>query len=209
MKVESCQVGGLATNCYIVYDEAEREGAVIDPGAEAEKILRLIKQRNLHIGAILFTHGHFDHVGAAADLHDVLQAPLWAHEEDVKFILDAVRLGHNFGECVERAPKTVEFRLQEGVPVNIGPLSFRVLHTPGHTRGGVTLLTGKCAFTGDTLFRGGIGRSDFESGNHRELLNSIKTKLFTLEDDIIVYPGHGPASSIGWEKENNPFVRHF
>ena len=207
MKVESCQVGGLATNCYIVYDEAVREGVVIDPGAEAERILNLIKQRNLQIGAIFFTHGHFDHVGAAADLHDALQAPLWGRGEDIKYILDAVRQGYNFGERVDRAPEKVEFRFEEGIPVNIGPLSFRVLHTPGHTPGGVTLICGKCAFTGDTLFRGGMGRSDFEGGSHRELLNSIKTKLFTLEDDIVVYPGHGPSSAIGWEKRNNPFVR--
>ena len=152
MKIEICQVGRLATNCYIVYDEAVREGAVIDPGAETGKILSVIKRLNLHIGAILFTHGHFDHVGAAADLHDALQAPLWCHEEDVKYVLDAVNQGINFGERVERAPEKVDFRLQEGIPVNIGPLSFRVLHTPGHTRGGVCLLSDKCSFTGDTLF---------------------------------------------------------
>ncbi len=208
MKVEVCQVGGLGTNCYVVYDEATREGAVIDPGAEADRILGLVKTRNLHIGAILFTHGHFDHVGAAADLHDVWQAPLWCHEEDVKCVLDAVNQGMLFGERVKRAPEKVDFLLQEGVPVNIGPLAFRVLHTPGHTRGGVTLLTGKFAFTGDTLFRAGIGRSDFAGGSHRELLNSIKTKLFTLEDETVVYPGHGPSSTIGYEKHNNPFVRY-
>ncbi|MBQ7568814.1 MBL fold metallo-hydrolase [bacterium] len=209
MIIESCQVGPLATNCYIVADEASREGVVIDPGDDADEILQIVRHRNLHVGAILLTHGHFDHVGAVADLHDATGAPLWCHEEDVRIVLDAVNQGASFGCSVKRAPDKVDFLLQEGIPVNIGPLSFRVLHTPGHTKGGVTLVTGKHAFTGDSLFCGGIGRTDFEGGSHRELLASIKTKIFSLDDDTTVYPGHGPTSTIGYEKKNNPFVRYY
>lgn len=208
MIIEAISVGELGTNCYIVADEATLEGVIIDPGAEADVILREVRRRNLHIGAILITHGHFDHVGAAADLHDALGAPLWCHAIDTGWVLDSVRQGADFGVRVKRAPEKVEFNLEEGVPVNIGPLSFRVLHTPGHTPGGVTLVLGDNAFTGDTLFCEGIGRSDFNGGSHSELLKSIKSKIYQLDDNVKVWPGHGPSSTIGHEKQHNPFVRH-
>ena len=208
MIIEKCAVGGIATNCYIAADEASHEGVVIDPGAEPERILALIKERGIRVAALLFTHGHFDHVGAAADLHEALGAPIWCHRDDAGIALDAVAQAADFGARISRAPEKIDFYLEDGVPVKLGPLTFQVMHTPGHTPGGVTLILDKYAFTGDSLFRGGIGRSDFDGGDHASLLKSIKQKIYTLPDDTVVHPGHGPSSTIGYEKRNNPFVRH-
>ena len=210
MIIKTCPVGELQTNCYLVADEATREGVIIDPGADAQRILEAVKAENIKVMAMLITHGHFDHVGAARDIQDALgPVPIWCHEADVAWVLDAVNQGRDFGVRVERAPEKVDFHLVEGETVCLGALNFRVLHTPGHSPGGVTLVAGKHAFTGDTLFAGGIGRSDFDGGSHRQLLDSIRRKLYSLDDDVAIYPGHGPSSSIGEEKRSNPFVRHW
>ncbi len=208
MIVKCLPVGELETNCYIVADEATRVGVLIDPGAEPERILEAVKRANVKISAILVTHGHFDHVGAVASLQEVLNVPLWCSEIDSPWAINCAKQGLEFGVRVAKAPAKVDFYLVEGETVCYDPLSFRVMHTPGHTPGGVTLVIGKYAFTGDTLFAGSVGRSDFEGGSHKELMDSIRRKIYSLEDDTIVCPGHGPQSTIGEEKRTNPFVRN-
>lgn len=207
MIIKTYPVGDLQTNCYIVGDENTKIGAIIDPGAESKYLLEQISSLGLAIKAILLTHGHFDHVGAVADIAETLGIPLWCHGQDSEYVTDCVRQGSSFGIYVERAPKKIDCEYVDGQQLDIGPLSFQVLHTPGHTPGGVTLVLGKNAFTGDSLFRGSIGRTDFVGGNHRQLIDSIRTKIFALPDDTIIYPGHGPKSTIAYEKDNNPFVK--
>ncbi|MBI5554415.1 MAG: MBL fold metallo-hydrolase [Elusimicrobia bacterium] len=183
MKIETIPVGSLETNCYIVYDDDSRQAAVIDPGEEPEKILSVIDSLKVMVKLIIHTHGHFDHTGASEALRRKTKAKLLIHHGDV-----------------DLAGFTPEAFLHDGEIVFFGPLEFKALHTPGHTPGGITLVGKGFAFTGDTLFNNGVGRTDFTGGNETVLWQSIRGKLFTLPPDTVIYPGHGPASTIGQEK---------
>lgn len=207
MIIKTYPVGDLQTNCYIIADEATHLGVIVDPGAEPKTILEAVKADGLQIKAMLATHGHFDHIGAAQDLHEILGVPLWCHKLDEAMAINAVAFGAMFNVRVDRAPQKVDFYLEDGKRIDVGALSFEVLHTPGHTPGGITLVCGKHAFTGDTLFAGGMGRTDLDGGSHSQIISSITDKLYALDDDIRIYPGHGPTSTIGWEKRNNPYLR--
>ncbi len=184
VKIETIPVGSLQTNCYLVYDEESKQGAVIDPGDEVEKILALIKARQVTVRSIVHTHGHYDHTGASEALRRVTKAKIMIHQADV-----------------DLAGFTPEAFLHDGETIFLGPLEFKVLHTPGHTPGGISLVGKGIAFTGDTLFNNGVGRSDFTGGNETALWQSIRQKLFTLPPETVIYPGHGPASTIGQEKK--------
>jgi glyoxylase-like metal-dependent hydrolase (beta-lactamase superfamily II) len=166
------------------------EGAIIDPGAEAFRIVKVITNAGLRIKYILITHGHFDHTGAAGELKDIVKAPVWIHR------LDAQGLGF---------PPDGE--LADGQEIEVGTYRIKVIHTPGHSPGGVCLYAPGAVFTGDTLFYGSIGRTDFPGGDHNRLITGVKEKIFPLGDDVRVYPGHGPASTIGRERGTNPFFR--
>jgi glyoxylase-like metal-dependent hydrolase (beta-lactamase superfamily II) len=190
--VKSFAVGWLSTNCYVVGCEETREAAVIDPGMdntpEVEQILDYIKSNSLHVKYIINTHGHSDHVTGNANIKQATDAPILIHE--------------NNQENVQADKK-----LRDGDVIHVGTLKLVVLHTPGHTKDGIALLTDKAVFTGDTLFAGSVGRTDFAGGSHDELMMSIKTKLLPLPDNLTVYPGHGAFSTIGDEKRYNPFLR--
>jgi hydroxyacylglutathione hydrolase len=192
MIVKSFAVGWLSTNCYVVGCEETREAAVIDPGMdnepEVEHVLNYIKSNRLHVKYIINTHGHSDHVSGNGAMKEATGAPILIHEINQEHV---------------QADK----KLHDGDVINVGTLKLAVLHTPGHTKDGIALLTDKAVFTGDTLFAGSVGRTDFAGGSYEELMQSIKTKLLPLPDNLMVYPGHGPFSTIDDEKRYNPFLR--
>ncbi|MFH1032418.1 MAG: MBL fold metallo-hydrolase [Chloroflexota bacterium] len=191
MIIETLEVGPIAANCYIVGDETTKEGLIIDPGDEASRILKKVKYLNLKIKAIVLTHSHFDHIGAAKQVKQSTGAELAAHADDARGL-------------IESPPDRL---LKGGDKIEIGKLSFLVLHTPGHSAGGISLLGQGVVFTGDTLFNFGIGRTDFPGSSYSQIMTSIHTKLLVLPDNTVVYPGHGPKSTIGIERQHNPFLR--
>ncbi len=207
LQVEPLIVGPLLSNCYIVYDDRLKEGVIIDPGDDADIILQAVKELAINIKFILATHGHFDHVGAVAPLKRVLKAEFLAHKDDFFFIEDGEKAARRWNIDIEQPPKPDRF-IVDGDKIKVGNFHLEVIHTPGHSPGGVSFLHDRMLFGGDTLFQGSIGRTDFRKGSFEDLSKSIKTRLYTLPDDTIVYTGHGPITTIGDEKMYNPFVRN-
>lgn len=206
LQVEPLIVGPLFSNCYIIYDDKEKQGAVIDPGDDADNILDAVKELGIKINYILATHGHFDHVGAVAPLRKELKAEFLAHKGDFFFLEDGENAARRWGVDIEQPPKPDRF-IEDGDKIKVGKFELEVIHTPGHSPGGVSFLYDRMLFGGDTLFQGSIGRTDFRKGSFEDLAKSIKTRLYNLPDDTIVYTGHGPNTTIGSEKRHNPFVR--
>ncbi len=197
-------VGPIAANCYIVGDEAAGQGMVIDPGDEAGKILARINKLELDIKHIVLTHGHLDHAGALAEVKEATGADVAVHARD-KAVLEDKSLSILL-DIPYKAPPVIGRLLEDRNVVSVGGLDFIVIHTPGHTPGGICLLGDGVLFSGDTLFRGSIGRADFTGGSYERLMESIQDNLMVLDDDIKVYPGHGPATTIGAERRGNPFL---
>jgi hydroxyacylglutathione hydrolase len=183
-------VGAYQANCYILGCKKTMEGVVIDPGDEAFRIAREVSHAGLKIKYILITHGHPDHTGAAGELKGILKALLWIHRLDSR--------GLDFPP---------DGTLFDGQEIEVGTYKIRVIHTPGHSPGGVCLYAPGAVFTGDTLFAGSVGRTDFPGGDHNRLIKGVREKIFPLGDDLRVYPGHGPYSTIGQERLRNPFFR--
>ena len=206
MLLETLVVGPLAVNCYLVGDEETREAIVIDPGDDARDILDTIRRGRLIVKAIVNTHAHFDHVGALTEVREVTGAPFMLHADEVPILGAASASAAMFGIKVAN-PKPADRLLHEGDEVRVGKLALQVLHTPGHTPGGICLLGDERVFVGDTLFQGSIGRTDFPGGDYGTLMASIRDKLLPLPDGTAVYAGHGAATTIGEEKQFNPFVR--
>ena len=206
LQVEQLVVGPLDSNCFIVWDDQIKQGVVIDSGDDADKILNRIKELGIEIKAILVTHGHFDHVGAVAPLKRELNVEFLAHKDDLFFIEDGENAARRWGFIIEQPPKPDRF-IEDGDTIEVGNYELEVLHTPGHSPGGVSFLHNRMVFGGDTLFQSSIGRTDFRKGSFEELEKSIKTRLYTLPDDTIVYTGHGPTTTIGEEKRYNLFVK--
>jgi len=194
-------------NCSLVWDEAGH-AALIDPGGEAPRLLAEVAQRGLTLQSILLTHGHLDHVGAAAELRDALGIPIIGPQREEQFWLDLLpQQAELFG-----FPRTPAFTpdqwLEDGDAVEVGTIRFEVLHCPGHTPGHVVFYQpdARLAFVGDVLFKGSIGRTDFPRGDYAALLAAIREKLFPLGDDVRFVPGHGAMSTFGRERVENPFV---
>jgi len=206
LQVEPLIVGPLMSNCYIVWDEKLKQGVIIDPGDDADNILKVVKELGIEIKYILATHGHFDHVGGVASLRQNLNAEFFAHEKDFFFIEDGKNAANRWNVDIEQPPKPDRF-IEDGEKIKVGGFELEVLHTPGHSPGGISFLNDRMVFCGDTLFQGNIGRTDFRQGSFEILSNSIKIRLYTLSDDTIVYTGHGPVTTIGDEKKFNAFVR--
>ncbi len=205
LTIQSFAVMPFDENCYVVSDETG-EGVVIDPGGMAKQILAYIREAKLSIVAVLNTHGHCDHIGANDEIRDETGAPLYIHREDAAMISDMkLNLSAFMGFRVMSRP--AEQLLSEGDKITFGQSELEVLHTPGHTKGGVCFVGEGVAFTGDTLFAGSIGRSDFPGGSERDLIGNIKKKLLALPDETKVYSGHGPSSEIGWERKCNPYLQ--
>ena len=204
IRVFAMEVGPLAVNAYIVERAGTRRAVVIDPGGDGEEILAQVAARGLAVEKILLTHGHFDHVGAVRLLRERTGAPVHVHPADVARMTGASRQGMLFGLSVHDPPPP-DVLVQEGDSVPFQDRAFRVAHTPGHTPGCVSYILGDTAFVGDLIFAGSIGRTDLPGGDHEQLLESVRTKIFTLPDETVLFPGHGPATTVGREKRTNPF----
>ncbi|SFR03048.1 MBL fold metallo-hydrolase [Desulfoscipio geothermicus] len=198
------EVGPLGTNCYIIGCAETGFGAVIDPGDEDARILEQLQHLKLKCQYIILTHGHVDHIGAVGEVHAATGAAVCIHQADAERLVNPARYSLLPVDSVK--PKTADRLLKDGDKIQVGKTTLEVIHTPGHTPGGVCLKTEDILFTGDTLFAGSVGRSDLPGGSHNQLINSIKTKLLAFPDATKVYPGHGPASTIGAEKKFNPFL---
>ena len=192
-------------NCFVLGCDTTQEAAVIDPGDEPDRILLALAESNLTVKLIINTHGHFDHVGANKKLKEVTGAPILIHPLDAPMLNQLASSAAAWGMKAENSPPA-DRELQDGDQVNFGKINLKVLHTPGHTPGGISLYTDHEVFVGDTLFAGSIGRTDFPGGSFETLKESIQQKLFALGDDLKVYPGHNQATTIGVEKRSNPFV---
>jgi glyoxylase-like metal-dependent hydrolase (beta-lactamase superfamily II) len=215
MIVKMLTLGALGTNCYVIWDEKSEETVVIDPAFSTESegkrtVLRLIKTRSLGVRFIVNTHGHADHTCGNGVVKKATGAPILIHELDAPLLGVSVRALMNrlwpslFGIRLTSPP--ADNILHEGDKIAIGKTMLTVLHTPGHTAGGISLAAENSVFVGDTLFKGSIGRTDFPGGSYKQIIKSIKEKLATLPDNFMVYPGHGPATTIGEEKRTNPYL---
>jgi len=198
-------VGPLQVNCFILADEKTKEAVVIDPGDDAADILKLINEKALKVKYIVNTHGHFDHVGANRAVKEATGAEILIHEADALLMAAAAQQSSAFGMRSASSPPADRF-VTHGDVIMAGEIALTVAHTPGHSQGGICLLEQGMAFTGDSLFAGSIGRTDFPGGDLTTLLGSIKKNLLTLPDDTKVFSGHGPASTIGEERSENPFL---
>lgn len=206
MIIKNLNVGPLMTNCYILGCEDTKEAVVIDPGGDANNILKALSDDNLTLVHIINTHGHFDHVGGNKRLKEVTSAKIVIHAEDAPMLEHLSSAAATFGVSSEDSPPP-DTLVKDGDTIKFGNEELKVIHTPGHSPGGICLLTGDMIFVGDTLFQMSIGRTDLPGGSYDELINSIKTKLLVLDGGIKVFSGHTPPTSIGFEKKSNPFLR--
>ena len=208
MIFETFAVGPLQCNCIVVGCEQTREALVIDPGDEVDRILKVLNHHNLRVIGILHTHAHFDHVGATKPLKEATGSPAYMHKEDLFLYEHLAQQVAMFGL---KAPEStnIEQWFKEGDVVKAGTLAAQVLHTPGHSPGSVCFsLPGKL-LSGDTLFAGSIGRTDLWGGSYEQIIQSIRTKLLVFPDETEVYPGHGPSTTVGREKQYNPFLQEY
>ncbi len=212
LEIITFPAGPLACNCSIVADRARREAVVIDPGGDEARILQLLRERDFEVKALLHTHAHLDHLGATGPVREATQAPVWLHGAD-RFLWDIVPLQANFLGMTPFTPPPIDEELEQGQELAIGSLRLRIDHTPGHSPGSVCFrLHGGSreplhVFSGDTLFRGSIGRTDLWGGDFNSLIASIHDRLLGLADATPVTPGHGPRTTIGFERGQNPFLQ--
>lgn len=207
MILEKLIVSSVETNCYIIGCERTLEGTVIDPGEDKEEILRVVKKHNLDIKYIINTHAHIDHIAANKHIKDATGAKICMHEDDIKMLSDSsLNLSYKLYPSQKLSFPEVDITLKDGDEIKMGDIKLSILHTPGHTPGCISIVTDRCIFTGDTLFLGSIGSTDFPLSSEKKLIDSIKRKIFKLPDDFIIYPGHGSSSTIGREKSENPYL---
>lgn len=206
MKIFTLEVGYIGTNCYVVVN-GDNEAVVIDPGDEAGKIRDFLKENNFTLKMIFLTHGHFDHIGAVSELKNEFSVPVYIHPDDYEMAKDPLKNeSRNFGGPEVFCVPDKFYNDKDIIP--FGSESFEVMATPGHSEGSVSLITGDNIFTGDTLFAGSIGRTDLYKGNYSVLACSLK-KFLDIEKDFNIFPGHGEATSLSYEKRLNPFLRLF
>lgn len=205
MILETVCVGALEVNCYILASDKAQEAIIIDPGAQENKIRDVLDKHKLRPAFIINTHGHIDHIGC----DDEFGVPVYVHRDDAALLKDA-KLNLSGFLVTPYSVKSVIKTLEDCKNISLGEIELQVIHTPGHTPGGICLLMkapcDNILFSGDTLFCEGIGRTDFNGADEGMLIKSIKEKLLVLADNTIIYPGHGPTSTIGYEKKHNPFL---
>lgn len=199
MIIKTFPVGMLQENCYIIINEEVNEAVTVDPGDEGERLIANIERLGCSLKAILLTHGHADHVGAVVDLKNKFNVPVYINEKEILCM-------QNDNTVFGKLPECYDF-IKDGDELAIAGLKIKCIHIPGHTLGGMCFLIDNELFTGDTLFQGAVGRSDFYGGNHVELINSINEKLMILDKKINIYPGHGPSSTLMYEAMRNPFLQ--
>ncbi|MCM8813486.1 MAG: MBL fold metallo-hydrolase [Candidatus Omnitrophica bacterium] len=199
--IRTIAVGELQTNCYILAPRGESTAVIVDPGAESERLKKIVDHLNLDIRAVFLTHGHFDHLGAV----ESFAVPVFIHAADRDCLSDSTK---NYSEAfgVSLRVDGQVHAVQDGDILTPAGLSLRVIHTPGHTRGGICLLGSSFLLSGDTLFYRGIGRTDLAGGSSAQIVAAIREKLFCLDDAVRVFPGHGPPTTIGEEKRENPYL---
>jgi glyoxylase-like metal-dependent hydrolase (beta-lactamase superfamily II) len=206
MLLHQFATGPLETNTYLVADREAGEALVIDPGGEPAEILAFLKQHGLTCRQIVNTHGHFDHISGNRALKEATGASLLIHADDVPMLDAASSHARLFMMRAENSPPADQLLVDQG-EVRVGSVVLRVLHTPGHSPGGVTLVAPGVAFCGDLVFYGSVGRTDLPGGSERVLLESIRRQIMPLPDDTVLYPGHGPETTVGRERRQNPFFR--
>ena len=206
MIFEALEAGIYGANCYIAGSEETKEAAVIDPGGDFEKIDAKINALGLTPKMVILTHYHGDHIGAVQEFIDKYGTKVYIHEEDAKALNDS---SMNFSKSMFGKGISIEadVKLKDGDIITLCELKFEIIHTPGHTKGGICIKVGNIMMTGDTLFNGSIGRTDFPGGSFEEIIKSIKEKIFKYEDDTVIYPGHMSPTTIKREKQYNPFVK--
>lgn len=207
MRIKTIVTGIISTNCYVIHNEETKEAVIIDPGAFSQKLKDYLLEENLYVKAVLLTHGHFDHILGLDGLLEKYNVPVYVHENEEELIKDAVlnqSKTYTNGYTFTKAKY-----VKDGEILNLIGYSFQVIYTPGHTKGGVCYYVKEedVLFSGDTLFYASVGRTDFPTGSTSELIRSIREKLMCLPDDTIVYPGHMGATSIGYERQQNPFIQ--
>lgn len=207
LEIQPLQVGPLQTNCYLVYCSNTKHGVVIDPGWSGKKIYDRVKELEIDVKSILVTHTHFDHVGGAAELVKLSHAPLLLHPLSKDIVGDAHLHARYFGLEIDPVPVPDSF-IDEGQIIPVGNGQLEVIYTPGHAPEHICFYarSENIIFDGDVMFNGGIGRTDLPGGDYDQLINSIQKKLMVLPDDTIVYPGHGPVTKIGLERQINPYL---
>jgi glyoxylase-like metal-dependent hydrolase (beta-lactamase superfamily II) len=206
MIFEALEVGIYGANCYIAASKETKEAAIIDPGADFNKIDNKLNELEIRPKMIILTHCHGDHIGAVKELRDKYNLKVYIHEEDAEALNDS---SMNFTKSMFGKDISIkaDLMLKHGDKISLGNLKFDIIHTPGHTKGGICIKVGNIMMTGDTLFNGSIGRTDLPGGSFEEIISSIKEKIFKYDDDTVIYPGHMSPSTIRKEKQFNPFVK--
>lgn len=206
MRTIHFQLGNLGANCFLIYCEKSLEAVVIDPGGDPDEVNTVIQREKLKLRYIINTHGHADHIAGNKKLKQVTGAEVLIHSDDAEMLTNARQnLSIYIGKSIEFEP--ADRLLKDNEVIKFGSIELKVIHTPGHTPGGICLLANGVLFSGDTLFNESIGRTDFPGGSYSLLISNIKAKLLVLPDDTKVLPGHGPETSIGWERKMNPFIQ--
>lgn len=207
MTIERIIVGMLQANCYLIGDRDSMMAILVDPGDEPDRLIDIIKDFGFAVSEIVCTHGHFDHVGAVGDLKTALGAKVLLHKDDLLVYKHSYKIAQEWGFDAIAQPEP-DLLIEEGYKIHLGNQTIEIIHTPGHSPGSVCLVGGDFVITGDTLFAGSVGRTDFPGGDYQKLGDSFR-RLMALDKSTKVLPGHGPSSTIGYERSFNPFSKEF